>query len=232
MVAHPRLEPQAVRTALAGIPDAEVVRRVLAGEPALFEVLMRRYNQRVYRSVRAILRDDRECEDAMQQAWLSAYSHLAQFQGASAFPTWLTRIALNEALGRARQRSRLTPVEEVPEEEDAMPTGVHDPERRASDRELGRMVEEAVDDLPELYRSVFMLREVEGLSTSEAGACLGVSEDVVKVRLHRARLALRDALFARAGSAAQDTFTFLGWRCDRMVATVLDRILGGDSPAS
>ncbi|MFL5274029.1 MAG: RNA polymerase sigma factor [Anaeromyxobacteraceae bacterium] len=228
----PRLEPVAVRTALAGLPDAEVVRRVIAGEPALFEVLMRRYNQRVYRSVRSLLRDERECEDAMQQAWLSAYSHLAQFQGASAFSTWLTRIALNEALARLRQRSRLTSMEQLPkDEEDDMRTPAHDPERRASDRELGRMVELAVDELPDLYRSVFMLREVEGLSTAEAATCLGVSDDVVKVRLHRARLALRDALYARAGSAAQDAYTFLGWRCDDMVAKVLGRILSSP-PAS
>jgi RNA polymerase sigma-70 factor (ECF subfamily) len=225
MVTHSRLEAQAVRTALAELPDAEVVRRVLAGEPALFEVLMRRYNQRMYRAARAILRDDRECEDAMQQAWLSAYAHLDQFQGASAFSTWLTRIAMNEALARVRQKSRLTPMEQVPEEEDVMPTATHDPERAAADRELGRMVEEAVDELPDLYRTVFMLREVEGLSTSEAASCLGVSDEVVKVRLHRARLTLRDALYARAGSAAQDAFTFLGWRCDRLVVEVLGRIL-------
>jgi RNA polymerase sigma-70 factor, ECF subfamily len=225
MVSQPRLEPEAVRTALAGLPDAEVVRRVLAGEPALFEVLMRRYNQRVYRAIRSILRDDRDSEDAMQQAWLSAYSHLGQFEGAAAFSTWLTRIAINEALARARQKSRLTPVEHVPEEEQAMRSTAHDPERRASDRQLGSMVEEAVDDLPDIYRSVFMLREVEGLSTADAAASLGVSDEVVKVRLHRARLALRDALYARAGSAAPEAFTFLGWRCNRMVAQVLAVIL-------
>jgi RNA polymerase sigma-70 factor, ECF subfamily len=232
MVPQPRLEPVAVRTALAGLSDAEVVRRVIAGEPALFEVLMRRYNQRVYRAVRSLLRDERECEDAMQQAWLSAYSHLTQFQGASAFSTWLTRIALNEALARLRQRSRFTPMEQIAnDEEDDMRTPAHDPERRASDRELGRMVEEAVDELPELYRSVFVLREVEGLSTAEAATCLGVSDDVVKVRLHRARLALRDALYTRAGSAAQAAFTFLGWRCDRMVNAVLGRILSSPPAA-
>jgi RNA polymerase sigma-70 factor (ECF subfamily) len=228
VVPHLRLEAQAVRTALVGLPDPEVVRRVLAGEPALFEVLMRRYNQRVYRSVRAILRDDRECEDAMQQAWLSAFAHLDQFHGASAFSTWLTRIAINEALARVRQKARLTPMERVSEEEDVMRTAAHDPERRAADRELGRMVEDAVDELPALYRAVFMLREVEGLSTSDAATCLGVSDDVVKVRLHRARLALREALYARAGSAAQDAFPFLGWRCDRLVAEVLGRVLRCD----
>lgn len=227
MDAHARLDTNSVRTALAGLSDAEVVRRVVAGEVALFEVLMRRYNQRVFRAVRSMLREEREVEDAMQQAWLSAYAHLGQFQGASAFSTWLTRIALNEALARVRQRGRLLPVEEVPEEEDdAMRSPPQDPERRAADRELARMLEEAVDGLPDLYRSVFMLREIDGMSTAEAASALGVSEEVVKVRLHRARLALRDALFQRAGTASQDSFTFLGWRCDRMVAKVLGQILG------
>src|ERR671939_788985 len=117
MVSHRRMGAEDVRAALAGLTDEEVVLRVLAGDPALFEVLMRRYNQRVFRAVRAILRDEREVEDAMQQAWLSAFSHLAQFQGASAFSTWLTRIALNEALARVRQKSRTTPVASVPEED-------------------------------------------------------------------------------------------------------------------
>jgi RNA polymerase sigma-70 factor, ECF subfamily len=225
MVSSDRMDAEDVRTALAGLRDAEVVRRVVAGERALFEVLMRRYNQRVYRAVRSLLRDDHEVDDAMQQAWLSAFAHLDQFQGASAFSTWLTRIALNEALARIRQRSRLTPVERLPEEDDGMRSAPQDPEARASDRELARMVEVAVDELPDHYRSVFMLREIEGMSTSDTAEALSVSEDVVKVRLHRARLALREALYARAGAAAPEAFTFLGWRCDRMVAKVLGYIL-------
>jgi RNA polymerase sigma-70 factor, ECF subfamily len=226
MVPRGRLDAEVVRTALAGLPDAEVVRRVLAGEAALFEVLMRRYNQRVFRAIRSLLRDEREVEDAMQQAWLSAYAHLDQFQGASAFSTWLTRIALNEALARVRQRSRLVPVEHVPEEDEGMRIEPQNPEERTADRELARMVERAVDGLPDHYRSVFMLREIEGMSTAETAAALAVSEDVVKVRLHRARLSLRDELYAQAGAAAADSFTFLGRRCDRMVGEVLTRILG------
>jgi RNA polymerase sigma-70 factor (ECF subfamily) len=222
MVPHRRLDPAAVPTTMA---DTEVVRRVLGGEPALFEVLMRRYNQRVYRAVRSVLRDNRECEDAMQQAWLGAFAHLDQFKGAAAFSTWLTRIALNEALARVRQRSRLTLAEESPQEADTMRSAAQDPEGLVANRELGRMLEEAVDELPEHYRGVFMLREVEGMSTADTALSLGLSEEVVKVRLHRARLALRDRLYARAGSAASGAFTFLGVRCDRMVAYVLDRIL-------
>ncbi len=199
---------------------------MLAGEAALFEVLMRRYNQRVYRAVRSVLRDDGECEDAMQQAWLEAYAHLGQFQGAAAFSTWLTRIALNEALARARRRSRPGLVPALAQGGDLEGWAPRDPEGQAADRELGRMLEEAIDELPEGYHRVFVLREVEGMPTAEAALVLGVSEAVVKVRLHRARLALRDLLYARAGPAAPGVFTFLGIRCDRMVASVLGRILG------
>lgn len=213
------------KAALAGLADEEVVRRVRSGEPALFELLVRRYNQRVYRAVRSLLRDDREAEDAVQQAWLAAYSHLDQFAGASAFSTWLTRIALNEGLARVRQRARLDVVASVPEEGIVGMRTVGDPEKRAADRELARLLEEAVDGLPEMYRTVFVLRELEGLSTAEAASCLDISEELVKVRLHRARLALRDALFERAGAGAEGVFSFLGARCDRMVAAVMDVVL-------
>ena len=226
MIPHRRLDPEAVGTALVGLPDAEVVRRVLGGEPALFEVLMRRYNQRVYRAVRSVLRDDRECEDVMQQAWLHAYAHLGQFQGTAAFSTWLTRIALNEALARIRRASRPGPARALLEEDELMGSAPGDPEQRASDRELGRMLEEAVDRLSEGHRRVFVLRQVDGMSTADTAAALGLSEEAVKVRLHRAHLALRDLLYARAGPAAPGIFTFLGARCDRMVASVLGHILG------
>jgi RNA polymerase sigma-70 factor (ECF subfamily) len=232
MVQLERLDAQAVGTALTGLTDADVVRRVLDGEPALFEVLMRRHNQRVFRAIRSVLRDDGESEDAMQQAWLNAYSHLGQYEGTSAFPTWMTRIALNEALGRVGRRQRLVPIDQVPEGEAGMRSTAQDPDGRAADRELGRMMEEAVDELPDMYRGVFMLREIEGMSTADAAFALGTSEEVVKVRLHRARLLLRDRLYERVGSAARGAFPFLGWRCDRMVAKVLGRILGDPPPAA
>jgi RNA polymerase sigma-70 factor, ECF subfamily len=222
-----RLDAHAAVATPAGLSDAEVVRRVLGGERALFEVLMRRYNQRVFRAIRSVLRGDHESEDAMQQAWLAAYSHLGQFQGTASFATWMTRIALNEALGRAGRKPHLTPLDDVSEEDQGMRSKTQDPEERAADRELGRMMEEAVDGLPDLYRSVFVLRAIEGMSTADAALALGVSEEVVKVRLHRARLALRDWLYARAGSSTREAFAFLGWRCDRMVANVMGRILGG-----
>jgi RNA polymerase sigma-70 factor, ECF subfamily len=226
MVPHHQWDGRAAGATLSTLSDAEVVRRVLGGELALFEVLMRRYNQRVFRAIRSVLRGDHESEDAMQQAWLNAYSHLGQFQGTSSFSTWMTRIALNEALGHTGVKPRTVPIDEVPEEDEGMRSKTQDPEGRAADRELGRMMEEAVDELPDLYRSVFVLREIEGMSTADAALVLGVSEEVVKVRLHRARLALRDGLYARVGSAAEGAFAFLGWRCDRMVANVMGRILG------
>jgi RNA polymerase sigma-70 factor (ECF subfamily) len=210
---------------MAGLADDEIVRRVRAGEPALFELLMRRYNQRVYRSVRALLRDEHEAEDALQQAWLSAYAHLEQFTGAAAFSTWLTQIALNEGLARLRKSARLKLVTEENQEELAVTSNPENPERAAGSRELARMIEAAVDELPPLYRTVFMLREIEGMSTGDAAACLGVSTDVVKMRLHRAKQALRDKLFEQAGEASGGAFPFMGARCDRVVQSVLAVIL-------
>jgi RNA polymerase sigma-70 factor, ECF subfamily len=209
----------------AGLTDAEIVRRVVGGEPALFEILMRRHNQRVFRAIRSVLRGDQDSEDAMQQAWLNAYSHLGQYQGTSAFSTWMTRIALNEALQRVGRTPRQAQLDEVSEEDEAMHSKTKDPEGRALDRELGLMMEAAVDGLSDHHRSVFMLREVEGMSTEDAALALGISEEAVKVRLHRARHALRDRLNARVGAAAEGAFVFLGWRCDRVVASVMGRIL-------
>lgn len=220
-----RLDERPAETSLASLPDAEVVRRVLGGETPLFEILMRRYNQRVFRAVRSVLREVNESEDAMQQAWLNAFANLGQFEGTASFSTWLTRIALNEALGRCGRGAQLTPIDDVSEEDPSMRAKAQDPEERSADRELLRLVEVAVDELPDAHRSVFVLRDVEGMSTADTAISLGVSEEVVKVRLHRARLALRDRLYARAGSAAQDAFAFLGWRCDRMVERVMARIL-------
>jgi RNA polymerase sigma-70 factor (ECF subfamily) len=200
------------------------VRRVRAGETELFEILMRRYNQRVYRVVRAVLHDELEAEDVMQQAYVSAFSHLDQFHGDARFSTWLTRIALNEAFARIRKSKRFVDIDatETTTMETVMQPG---PEQQAHSKELGRLLEEAVAGLPDIYRSVFMLREVEELSTRETAECLDVSEEVIKVRLHRARVLLRDSLYARVGTTAPETFVFLRPRCDRVVAAVLSRIV-------
>ena len=208
------------------LPDEAVVARILDGHVALFEVLMRRHNERLYRAARAIIRDETEAEDVMQQAYVNAYTHLRQFDGRASFATWLTRIAVNEAISRARRRGRY---ESFDEQDSAfervlpMPTA-NNPEREAFTREMKVILESAIDTLPDGQREVFMLREVEGLSTAETASSLGVSEDVVNTRLSRSRATLRRDLFDRIGSTAAQSFTFLRPRCDRVVAAVLGRI--------
>lgn len=211
----------------SALTDEQVVAQVLAGQTALFEVLMRRYNERVYRAARAIVKEDREAEDVMQQAYVNAYAHLRQFDGRAKFSTWLMRIAVHEAIARARKQGRYEPLdtEESGTLETLMPTSsAPDPERQAFAREVGALLEAAVDTLPDGMREAFMLREVEGLSTAETAQVLGVTDDVVKTRLSRARAALRRDLFERAGFAASNAFTFPQRRCDRVVAAVMERI--------
>jgi RNA polymerase sigma-70 factor (ECF subfamily) len=205
------------------LTDAEVVRRVLAGEVELFEVLVRRHDARVYRTARAILRDEAEAEDAMQASWLHAYQHLREFAGAATFSTWLVRIAVNEALGRLR-RSRRAPLADLDEEGPIMDSNTELPDERAAAREAVRVLECAVDALPPAYRTVFVLREVEQLSTRVAAQALGIGEAAVKVRLHRARAMLRRALGAQFARAAPEAFPFLAPRCDRIAARVMEAI--------
>ena len=245
----PRPQPQAVSATLT---DAEIVARVLAGETELFEVLMRRNNQRLFRAARAIVRDDAEAEDVMQEAYARAYSQLARFEGRSQWSTWVTRIAVNEALGRVRRTGRFVSMDvdgaagagedrqaalsakaraKVDQNDDAwreanggaapFPTG---PEDHAAARELGGFLEQALDALPDIYRSVFVLREIEELSTAETAACLEVSEELIKVRLHRARAALRQRLDQRVGAALRGVYGFHLSRCDRVVNAVMARI--------
>lgn len=183
---------------------------------------MRRHNQRVFRAARAIVRDEREAEDVMQEAYVNAYAHLAQFDGRARFSTWLTKIAVHEALARVRRLRRYQPLDETPLET-FMPTTL-DPERQAFGQELGKLIESAVDNLGDGYREVFMLRQVEGLSTAETAEVLGLSEDVVKTRFSRARHALQRDLLDRTGAAASTAFTFGQARCDRVVEAVLRRI--------
>ncbi len=214
------------------LSDLELVGQVRAGESGLFEILMRRHNQRIYRAVRAVLKDEHEVEDVMQQAYINAYTHLDQFEERAQFATWLTRIALNEAFKRRRRRRPSQLREELPVAGDAdrgarLETIVSeqpDPERQAYARELSRVLEEAVDALPDAYRTVFMLRDIEGLSTSETGAGLGLGEEAVKTRLHRARALIRRAVTARIGGATAMAFQFQAPRCDRVVTAVLARI--------
>ena len=217
---------------VAALPDAEIVNRVRAGETALFEILMRRHNQRIYRAARAVVKDEAEVEDVMQQAYLNAFTHLHQFEERSQFATWLVRIALNEAFGRRRKmrrdESRVSGHSNMDDAGgDSMETlrSPHaDPERQAYAGELHSMLEQAVDMLPESYRTVFMLRDIEGLSTSETGEGLGLGEEAVKTRLHRARVMIRRAVTARIGSAAAGAFQFHAVRCDRVVTAVFAQI--------
>ena len=207
-------------------PDGALIEQVLGGHTAIFELLMRRYNERVYRAVRSIVRDEQETEDVMQQAYVNAFTHLRQFNGSARFSTWLTRIAINEALARVRHQGRYEAFDEeaMSVEAASMPVSGDNPEHQAFSHELRRLLEWAVDGLPDGMREVFMLRDVEGLSTLEAAECLGVSEDVIKTRLSRGRALLRQQLIARTGATAPDAFRFYRPRCDRVVATVLTTI--------
>ena len=208
--------------------DEGIVQAVLDGNTALFELLMRRYNERLYRTARAITRDDREAEDVMQQAYVNAFANLRQFKGHAQFSTWLTRIAINEALARVRRRGRYEPFDESPSQQNSIVPlrSSPDPERQAFAGELRDLLEWAIDELPAGTREVFVLRDVEGLSTADTAASLGVSDDVVKTRLSRARAALRRFLLERAGATTPDVFRFYRPRCDQLVTIVLSRIAG------
>jgi RNA polymerase sigma-70 factor, ECF subfamily len=215
------------RTAASTLPDEEIVERIRAGERALFEILMRRHNQRIYRAAWAIVKDEDEAEDVMQQAYINAYTHLHQFEHRAQFSTWLTRIALNEAF--ARRRRKLGDLAAIIDEDpgdvmESITAPQPDPERQAYGQELLRVLEEAVGALPETYRVVFMLRDIEGLSTSETGEGLGIGDEAVKTRLHRARAMIRRTVAARIGANAPAAFAFHAPRCDRIVAAVMARI--------
>jgi RNA polymerase sigma-70 factor (ECF subfamily) len=202
---------------------------VLRGETALFEILMRRYNQRLYRVARAILRDDAEAEDVMQDAYVRAFQHLNQFAGRSKFSTWLTRIAVHEALARVHRRNRYDALEDYAEaqgETMIFASGAPSPEQQVGAAQTNAILEEAILTLPENYRTVLMMRDIEELSTAETADALELTEENVKVRLHRARALLRRELFARAGSTRASAFGFMGERCDRVVKRVFERLAG------
>lgn len=215
-----------------GWTDEQVVERVLAGETALYEIIMRRYNQRLYRVVRAILRDDSETEDIIQDAYVRAFQFLNQFEKRAPFSTWLTRIAVHETLARVRKRSRFEPLDNTTHDGDpsvSLSSPPLDPEQSASKAETTRILEEVVLALPEQYRTVLMLRDVEEMSTAETAAALSITEVNVKVRLHRGRALVRKHLFARAGAAAKGAFPFMGARCDRIVERVFALISESNS---
>jgi RNA polymerase sigma-70 factor (ECF subfamily) len=215
--------------AQSSVTDEHVVAQVLAGDIGKFEIIMRRYNQRLYRTARAILRDDAQAEDVLQDTYVRAYEHLRQFEGRAKFSTWLTRIAVNESLARLRQRNRFDEetymAEDAGDRMDHFTSPVASPEQQAFGTEMRHLIEEAVEKLPENYRLVFMLRHVEDLSTAETAEVLAIEEDNVKVRLHRARNLLQQSISDRVGAGAAQLFPFHATRCDRVVRNVFARIL-------
>ncbi len=215
------------RAKIEGWTDEDVVARVRGGETALYEILMRRYNQRLYRAARAILKDEAEAEDVMQDAYVRAFQNLHQFAGRAPFSAWLLRIAVNEALGRRRGRERNTSLEEGNENGEISMNIVEtaaNPEQSAMRAELGHILEEVVLRLPEAYRAVVMLRDVEELSTAETAAALELTEENVKIRLFRGHAMMREMLFEWLGAETKAAFPFMRERCDRVVAGVFARL--------
>lgn len=209
--------------------DEQVVLSILGGKIEEFNVLMRRYNQRLYRICRSIVRNDAEAEEAVQEAYLRCYRHLDQFRGESKFSTWLTRIAIYEALSRRRRQSRLVPLELGTEPgarlRPQLASKQLGPELEAINQDLGRQLEKAIDSLPPSYRTVFVMRHVEGLSTDETAASLMISHETVKTRLLRSRRMLQEKLHSHAeDEPAEHAFPFLGARCSDLIDRVMKRI--------
>ena len=209
--------------------DAAVVARVQAGERDAFEVVMRRYNQRLYRLARATLRDDTEAEDALQDAYIAAFRGLSRFRGDASLSTWLSRLVLNECLGRKRRaarRDKVVPMTSLPTglDDTAVPDTGERPDAAALRAQVRVLLEHKLDELPEDYRSVFVLRSVEDLSVEATAECLGVPEATVRSRHFRARSLLREALSGEFDTAERSLFEFGAARCDRVVARVLARL--------
>jgi RNA polymerase sigma-70 factor, ECF subfamily len=227
------MSSKAVTAAEAGVDsaqaDAAIVERIRNGEPALYEVLVRRYNQRMYRVARSFLHDEAEAEDVMQEAYLKAFTALPRFQGRAQFSTWLTRILINCALAHLRTRSRRR---EVALDDVMGPTvrtaqgnreaGRSDGDLRIAQEQIGRLIERTLETLPSKYRIVFAMRELEEMSVAETAAALGISPENTKVRLHRAQRLLREGLRRRMPDIA--LYGFLGGRCDALTSRVMEAI--------
>ena len=222
--------------ALSAAHDSDLVGRVAQGEPAAFEALMRRYNARLFRVARAILKGDAEAEDALQDAYLDAYRHIAEFRGSADLGTWLTRIVINQALMRLRRRKRervVCPfgargatapgIEPDPVETNVADEKIESPSGAALRGEIRRLLERRIDDLPVAFRTVFVMRDVEDMSVQETAECLAIPAATVRTRLFRARALLRESLARDLDAATVDVFGFAGERCDRIVAGVLAR---------
>jgi RNA polymerase sigma-70 factor (ECF subfamily) len=211
--------------------DASLAARIAGHDQRAFEALMRRYNGKLFRVARAILRDDPEAEDALQDAYLDAYRHISDFRGGSSLATWLTRIVVNHALMRLRKQRRdrvvvsiagddprARPENELPDERTETPADA------ALRSEVRRLLERRIDDLPLSFRTVFVMREVEEMTAEETADALGIPSSTVRTRLFRARALLRGALARDVDDATIDVFGFAGERCDRIVARVFARL--------
>ncbi|PWJ93060.1 RNA polymerase sigma-70 factor (ECF subfamily) [Mesorhizobium loti] len=216
---------------LTAVPSAEsgdmhLVRRALARDGDAFRTIIKTHNQRLYRIARGVVRNDSEAEDIVQEAYVRAFAHLDAFRGDSSLATWLSRIVINEALGRLRKRRRTVALPENPQAEIIQfPLNPSDdPERTMAQRQILQLVERATDSLPDVYRTVFVARVIEGLSIEETADLLGVRPQTVKTRLHRARVLVRKALNDQIGPVLLDAFPFAGRRCERLTSTVLRRL--------
>ncbi|MDC7999505.1 RNA polymerase sigma factor [Aequorivita todarodis] len=211
---------------LTKLPDSIIVERVLQGEKGLFEILLRRYNQRLFRVVRSYIHSEDDTKDIMQDAYVKAYTKLEQFNNEASFSTWLIRIAINEALQQIRKNKRQTTNYGKTERLDNVfhlpDTNQMNPEKQTIKTETRTLVEQAVDQLPEKYRVVFMLHQVEGLSNLEIADCLKLTDSNVKVRLHRAKNLLKEELFKTTHDAS--IFEFGNHKCDAVVENVMKRI--------
>ena len=218
----------ASKQAQADFADAELLAGMRAGNSAAFAALMRSNNQRLYRLARGFLRDDLEAEEAVHDGYVRAFTHLDGFRGGSSLATWLARIVSNEALGRLRRQRPTVDISEVEETlaADAGPftTAQPTPEQAIARQEIRNAIENAVNALPPYFRSVFMLRAIEQMSVEETASCLGISGETVKTRFHRANKLLRQTLTTQLGPIFDDMYLFLGSRCDRLVAAVIQRI--------
>jgi RNA polymerase sigma factor (sigma-70 family) len=227
-----RPTPRLPAGAVAATDDPQLVARIAGGDQTAFEVLMRKYNGKLFRIARAILKDDRDAEDVLQEAYLDAYRHIQDFRGDSEVGTWLTRIVINQALMRLRKEKRRSVIvpfraaranEAEQGEADVVDNRTESPSNRVLRAEIRRILERRIDELPLSFRTVFVMREVEDMSVQETAECLGLSPATVRTRLFRARGLLRESLAREMDIAAVDVFGFAGARCDRIVATVLAR---------
>ena len=217
--------------AQAAPKDTELIPRILSGDMQAFEALMRLHNRTLYRTARAILRDDAEAEDAVQEAYLQAYRALGTFRGESKLATWLVRITANEALMRRRRNAKAAPAS-TDVEPDSLASDEAGPERDAERGEVRRLLETHIDALPDSFRAVFVLRAVEELTVEETAAALGIPDATVRTRYFRARGLLREWMAGDIDTTRRDAFAFAGARCDRIVRKVLVILVAGFAAVS